>query len=435
MVLTASRLILFMFWNRKKEDKLLHNHNAQSGAYGQRIRTQFWRQRSSRWSVYMLGILVFIGVFADFIANEKPIYCQYQGETYWPIVKTYVVDLGLGSWDEKVKYLDWHDANYDKVILPPIPYSATYQDRDNTGFKKPYGPQNLKSGRYRHWLGTDQLGRDIAAGMVRGTRISLAVGLLSMFVASVIGIVLGMIGGYYGDKDARTSRGRLVIYLLGVFYILFLMLVSSNHIALGSLTLAIIITVGVTYGLLKVSDRIDISGLQKQVSIPWDIMIMRLIEVINSFPGLFTMLAIVAVVNKPSIILLMMIIGLIRWTGIARFARAEMLKVRSSGYIQAAKGLGLSDWRILYKQALPNVLPPILITIAFGIAGAILLESFLSFLGIGVDASEVTWGSLLQTARQNIGNWWLALFPGLAIFITVTVFNLIGDGLTKAMID
>lgn len=422
-----------MFWNRKKADQLVDKHIHHNGAYGQRIRIQFWRQRSSRWAVYILGGLLIIGIFADFIANEKPIYCQYKGQSHWPIFKSYMVDLGLAGWDEDVKYLDWHEAEYDRVVLPPIPYSATYQDRANAGFKKPFGDQLLKSERYRHWLGTDQLGRDIAAGMVRGTRISLAVGILSMLVASIIGVLFGMIAGYYGDRDGKTSRWRLGVYILGCLYLIFLLLVSSQTVSLRILMFAFMITMAVGYALLKLGDRIQIAAFQKKVSIPWDIMIMRLIEVINSFPGLFTLLAIVAVVSRPSIILLMMVIGLIRWTGIARFTRAEMLKVRSSGYIQSAKGLGLSDWSILYKHALPNVLPPILITIAFGIAGAILLESFLSFLGIGVDASEVTWGSLLQTARQNFTNWWLALFPGLAIFITVTVFNLIGDGLTKAM--
>ena len=185
--------------------------------------------------------------------------------------------------------------------------------------------------------------------------------------------------------------------------------------------------------MLRASDYLPTSWQQKQVAIPFDMIIMRIIEVINAFPALFTILAIVAVIARPSIILLMMAIGLIRWTGIARFTRAEMLKVRETGYIQSAKGLGLGDWHIITKQALPNVLPPILITIAFGIAGAILLESFLSFLGIGIDAGQVSWGSLLQTARQNFTNWWLALYPGLAIFITVTVFNLIGNALTQAM--
>jgi len=422
-----------MFWNRKKENKLIEDHSKGKVSYGNRIKKQFWSQRSSRWGVYVLGVLLFIGVFADFIANEKPIYCKYNAESYWPIFNEYLVDLGIGSWADEVKYLDWHDAEYERVIYPPIRYSALYQDRDNAGFKTPLGEQNIKSNGFRHWLGTDQLGRDIAAGLIRGTRISLAVGILSMLIASIIGIFLGLIAGYYGDQDAQTSRWRLIIYSIGLLYGLFILFVTAKDIGFSATLLALMLTLVVTFVVAKIGDRIPSAMVHQKVTIPWDLMIMRLIEVINSFPGLFTLLAIVAIINKPSIILLMMVIGLIRWTGIARFTRAEMLKVRSSGYIQSAKSLGISDWRILYKQALPNVLPPVLITIAFGIAGAILLESFLSFLGIGVDASEVTWGSLLQTARQNFTNWWLALFPGLAIFITVTVFNLIGDGLTNAM--
>ena len=424
---------LLFFWNRKKEAQIPNDVNRNDNAYRKRIRRRFWSDRSSRYAVYMLAALCFIGIFADFLANEKPIYCVYQGKSYWPIFKSYGVDLGIAAWDDDVKYIDWHEADYDRVVLPLIPYSASYQDRANAGFRKPGGPQKVKSNRYWHWLGTDQLGRDIAAGMVRGTRISLAVGLISMLIASLIGFALGMISGYYGDSDMRTTRIRLFWYLLGIGLLLFFLVVSSTYVSFGQVMLAIAMTIGFVFLLLKLSRHVPIPFLQKEVKVPIDILVMRLIEVINSFPALFTLLAIVAVISQPSIILLMAVIGLIRWTGIARFTRAEMLKVRASGYIQSAKGLGLGDWKILTKYALPNVLPPVLITIAFGIAGAILLESFLSFLGIGVDPSAVTWGSLLQTARQNFSHWWLALFPGMAIFITVAVFNLIGNGLTKAM--
>lgn len=421
------------FWNRKKEAKLLNDQNRNGNTYRKRIMLRFWNQRSSRWAVYALAVLCFVGIFADFLANEKPIYCVYEGQSHWPIFKSYGVDLGIASWSDDVKYIDWHEAEYDRAILPPIPYSASYLDGANAGFRKPHGPQQVQSNRYWHWLGTDQLGRDIAAGMIRGTRISLAVGIISMLVASLIGFFLGMISGYYGDADMKVSRISLFWYLLGIGMVLFCLLMSSQYVSGWKLLAVVLAIILLTSLLIKVSRKISVASIQKAVAVPVDILVMRLIEVINSFPALFTLLALVAVINKPSIILLMAVIGLIRWTSIARFTRAEMLKVRASGYIQSAKGLGLGDWTILTKYALPNVLPPVLITVAFGIAGAILLESFLSFLGIGVDPSAVTWGSLLQTARQNFSHWWLALFPGMAIFITVAVFNLIGNGLTKAM--
>jgi peptide/nickel transport system permease protein len=160
---------------------------------------------------------------------------------------------------------------------------------------------------------------------------------------------------------------------------------------------------------------------------------MRLIEIVNSIPGLLLILSIVAIIEEQSVFYIMAIIGLIGWTGIARFIRAELLRVRNLEYIEAAQALGYSEWRIIARHAIPNALTPVLITIAFGVASAILMEAFLSFLGIGVAAEEVTWGSLLNLARSKFSAWWLAIFPGLAIFVTVTVFNLLGEGLTDAL--
>jgi peptide/nickel transport system permease protein len=110
-----------------------------------------------------------------------------------------------------------------------------------------------------------------------------------------------------------------------------------------------------------------------------------------------------------------------------------LLRIRGLDYIEAANALGFSEFRILFRHALPNALSPVLIALAFGIASAILTESLLSFLGIGVPAELITWGSMLSMARETPGAWWVALFPGFAIFITVTVYNLIGEGLTDAL--
>ena len=172
--------------------------------------------------------------------------------------------------------------------------------------------------------------------------------------------------------------------------------------------------------------------LGKQVYVPFDMIISRMIEILNSIPTLFLILLIISIIRKPNLYVIMVIIGLTGWTGIARFIRAELLKVRSLEYIEAAHSLGYSNLRTLFKHAIPNALSPVLISIAFGIASAILTESTLSFLGLG-PADTVTWGQLLSYARQVPQAWWLAIFPGFAIFITVTVFNLIGEGLTDAL--
>jgi peptide/nickel transport system permease protein len=173
--------------------------------------------------------------------------------------------------------------------------------------------------------------------------------------------------------------------------------------------------------------------LGAEVSVPIDIIISRLIEILESIPSLLLILSIVAVMEKPSLMVVMVIIGLTRWTGIARYLRGELLRVRSLEYVEAAQALGFPEWRIILRHTLPNSLTSVLISVSFGIASAILTESSLSFLGIGVPPEAVTWGSMLSLARGVPQAWWVAIFPGFAIFITVTIFNLIGDGLTDAL--
>ena len=129
----------------------------------------------------------------------------------------------------------------------------------------------------------------------------------------------------------------------------------------------------------------------------------------------------------------MVIIGLTSWTEIARFTRAEFLKVRELDYISAAQALGYSNRRIIFKHAFPNSIGPVFVTIVFGIASAILIESGLSFLNIGVPDDVVTWGSMLNMGRVEPEAWWMIIFPGIAIFITITIYNLIGEGLRDAI--
>ncbi|HEY1040241.1 MAG TPA: ABC transporter permease, partial [Bacteroidia bacterium] len=170
----------------------------------------------------------------------------------------------------------------------------------------------------------------------------------------------------------------------------------------------------------------------KTINVPVDSIISRLIEIINSLP-LFLIILAIAAISRPSFATLVMIIGFSNWTIIARLTRAEFLKISRLDYIQAAHALGLKNRYIIFKHALPNAIGPALIAIAFGIAGAILTESGLSFIGVGVPPETVTWGKLLSEARESTSSWWLVVFPGLAIFLTVTMYNLIGEGLRDAL--
>lgn len=434
-----------MIFGKNKEGKAreILGKQERNQSYWARVKRRYLKNRLAKWSLRVLIVIFFIALFSDFIANEKPLYCKIEGKTYFPVLKQYAVDLGWSKWETKFYQTPWQDHDYEKVVMPPIPYSHFTLDHKNIHYVSPLGNQNVPSKRYWHWLGTDQFGRDVLAGMIRGTRIAMLIGVLSMFIATLIGLLLGSLAGFFGDTHFRISRVRfwlnLVGIILGYFYAFqarsYTIRVANENGTFGIeviRSLFIFFVIVLLFNLLsKAFERI--SFFAKKITIPLDLIIMRLIEIINAIPTLFLLLAAVTILEKPSIISVMVIIGLLRWTTIARFIRAELLRVRSLEFIEAAEAMGFSDRRIIIRHAIPNAIAPVLITIAFGVASAILIEAFLSFLGIGLENDEITWGLLLSFARESTMSWWLAIFPGLAIFVTVTIFNLIGDGLTEAL--
>lgn len=164
-----------------------------------------------------------------------------------------------------------------------------------------------------------------------------------------------------------------------------------------------------------------------------DALILRLIEIVLCFPTLILILALMAFLN-PSIYNIMIAIGLTRWPDVARLVRGEFLKLREADFTTAARATGLSDLRVIFRHLLPNALAPVLVTATFGVAGAILTESALSFLGFGVPPPTASWGEILKQSKDYVEfAYWLVIFPGLAIFMTVTAFNLAGEGLRDAM--
>lgn len=216
-----------------------------------------------------------------------------------------------------------------------------------------------------HWLGTDDLGRDVLSRLCYGARVSLSVGFIAVSIYVAIGILLGALAGYYGG---------------------------------------------------------------------WlDIVISRAIEVMMCFPTFFLILAVLAFVG-PSIYNIMIVIGVTQWTGIARLVRGEILKFREREFVMAARQAGAKDGRLIFKHLLPNALAPVLVSASFGVASAILTESALSFLGFGVPPQTPSWGSILSQAQAYMDTaWWLTLAPGLAIFLTITAYNLVGEGLRDAI--
>jgi len=238
-------------------------------------------------------------------------------------------------------------------------------------FLSPYDPGKtdvslkLKSPSFLHYLGTDQLGRDVFSRMLYGSRISLSVGFVAVGISILIGILVGAMAGYKGG---------------------------------------------------------------------WvDSLLMRFVDIMLSFPSFFLILTVVAIL-RPNIYNVMIVIGITSWEGTARFVRAEFLSLRERDYVQAARALGVKDRRIIFRHILPNALAPVFVTASLGVASAILVEAGLSFLGFGVQPPAPSWGNILTEGRTYIFDaWWLTVFPGLAILITVLSFNLFGEGLRDAI--
>jgi peptide/nickel transport system permease protein len=410
--------------------------------YWSYVMRQFNKNKRALIAGWMIFIILFIAVFADFIANEKPIGFKDESGWHFPIIKEYGVNMGLTNWPLEWSNIKWSEQKFEQSIFPLVPYSPTTQDYSNAQFASPFEDQDIPSTRWRHWLGTEALGRDVLSAMIHGTRIAFMVGLVSMFLATLIGILLGAIAGYFGDDRLKFSRAGIFMGLILLVPAYFYSFHSRTHYmseAIGDsffqFFVQIFISILIFLGFILLSWILSrplkkIKYLEKKVSLPIDILVQRLIEVLVSIPRLFLIIAIVAVA-KPSIILVMAVIGLTSWTEIARFIRAELLKVRNLEYIEAAQALGFSNTRIMMKHAIPNSISPVLIAVAFGIASAVLVEGFLSFIGIGIPPEILSWGKLLSLSRS--APWWFAIAPGFAIFLMVTLFNLLGEGLTDAM--
>jgi len=191
------------------------------------------------------------------------------------------------------------------------------------------------------------------------------------------------------------------------------------------------LTIGVIAVAIYVTIGIILGALAGFFSGKTDIIIQRLIEIVMSIPSLIIILVLVAFLEKTSIFHIMLVIGLVRWTGVARLVRGEFYRLRNQDFVTSAIALGFPTWKVIFHHILPNAMGPVLVAATFGVAGAILLESTLSFLGLG-DLSAPSWGQTLSEGYSS-GAWHLILAPGFAIFITVSLLNLVGEGLRDAL--
>jgi peptide/nickel transport system permease protein len=269
------------------------------------------------------------------------------------------------------------------VIIIALAIAAPYIERDIAHHGKnevnllaldQFGLPSAPSGQY--WFGVDTAGRDLFVRVIYGARTSLTIAVVATGISVVIGVVLGLLSGFYrGKVDTFISRLTDVVLSLPVLLL-----------ALGLVSACGLSKDGCMYGLLS-----------------------------------------------PGLTLVSIVIGLFSWPYISRIVRGQVLSLREKEFVEASRSLGASNWRIVFREILPNVAAPIIVYSTLIIPNNVLFEASLSFLGVGVPQETPSWGRQLSEASKNIESWWLMLFPGLFLLMTTLAFNLVGDGLRDAL--
>lgn len=371
----------------------------------------------------MVGLLAFVG---PWIANERPFRCTLDGKTYYPIFSG-VSEATLSVAHPAHSPVKWNSTAFEKIWRAPVPYSYHTLDLETGALVSPVGTQKSK-GRFRHWLGTDTLGRDVLAGMIRGCRVSLLIGLGAMLLATCIGVPLGAISAYWGNTAWRISYGQLLCILISIVAGVWVWFIPIPLIASWLATLII------TIFMILILWRSMQTGRQR-IPVPLDQVIMGSVSIIDGFPALFLILVIVAILPVKGWVVLMLTIALLRWPSMARYMRAEVFRMREMNFVKAAQVLNLSSFHILFRHVIPFAFRPVMISFIFGVSSAILAESSLSFLGIGLPAEEMNWGRLLAQSRNHFDAWWLVLLPGSAIFLTLLSLYTIGNAYQRGMVS
>jgi peptide/nickel transport system permease protein len=378
--------------------------------------------------LWLLAVIL-LALFAPFLANEKPFFENDNLTTNDNLPSEFA-------------------RNRNDQILHPIPYSPGQPGQNDVALLSPFqknyytnntGQQIELPLRFHHWLGTDAIGADVAAGIVFGLRHSLSIALLSMILSIAISLIAGICSGYFADSGIYLNRIKfisLIIFLfLAWFYCYYTfslewynLFQQFNLINLAGLSTSFMLFLLFTMALVvfwKISNKRKITET-KHIHLNPDFWISLLTQVMVAIPQLIIIIALSSLF-QPSIITLILVFGLVLWVEPSRMIRAEVQRLRNEGFVDAAIVTGFSFRQIAFRHLIPNLIPVVKPVFLYGMAAVILSESGLSFIGLGVNPGTVTLGGLMAQAKENIDAWWLILFPGLCLFFTILSLSVLSE--------
>ncbi len=317
----------------------------------------FKARKTAILSVWLILIGCFFSFTAEFWANSKPLYLNYNGKSFFPTMKNYTAkDFGIEN-SVQVNYKELKLKKSDSIIWPVIKWDPFESNKAVKDYPSAPSKENL--------MGTDDRGRDVFTRLLYGLRYSIIYAIGVWVITYFFGVLLGGVQGYFGGK-------------------------------------------------------VDLLG-------------QRATEVLSTVPQLLLLIIVISIYD-PSMFWLVAITSIFGWIPISYYIRGEFLKNRKREYVEAARSLGAGHMRIFFKHILPNSLGPIITFSPFAIAGNITALASLDYLGFGLQAPTPSWGELLAQAQNNFTiGWWLALFPSIALFSTLVMFTLIGEGVRDAM--
>ncbi|MCE5341609.1 MAG: ABC transporter permease [Planctomycetaceae bacterium] len=389
----------------------IHNLKNEWGtSYGQLVWQQFTKYRANMICMWFLVMLFTIAVLAPFIANDKPLVIHIDGKVQFPLFATltandYSVFLTAIIAITLVLLIKRNSRKVDPFMRASVLSQQVFVCVSILIFGiaslQYFLPRKLDATDYKQMLESGKASNAVFPIVPYGyARTDIKLSQLPPTKEHWLGT-----DDVGSDVLCRLIHGTRV------------------SLSVGFVAVGISSVIGIAFGALMgyFGGKVDFLG-------------MRLLEIMMSVPTFFLIITIVAFFPR-SLFNIMVIIGLTSWTSDARFVRAEFFKLRNQDFVQAAISLGLPLRSILFRHMLPNGIAPVLVNLTFGIAGAIFIEAALSFLGFGVAPPTPSWGQMLSTGLSTSGQflWWLSLFPGLAIFFTITAYNLLGEGLRDAI--